>query len=99
MDEQKKRAEIATYLIVYVLILMLAFMQVIFVYQMGAQLPLMLLLAIIQATLAVLFFMNLKRERTTLVLALIPALLFVLFQLNMIWSDSFRLLLMRPFSK
>jgi cytochrome c oxidase subunit IV len=97
MPEHKQG--IVTYLIVYALILVLAFMQFIFAYQMGAQLSLMLMLAMIQATLAVLFFMNLKQERTTLILALIPALLFVLFQLNMIWSDSFRLLLMRPFSK
>ena len=96
---EQKQNGMTTHLNVYALILILAFMQVIFAYQMGAQLPLMLMLAIIQATLAVLFFMNLKRERTTLILALIPALLFVLFQLNMIWSDSFRLLLMRPFSK
>jgi cytochrome c oxidase subunit IV len=99
MMQQKQNEGIATYLIVYAVILLLAFTQVVFAYQMGAQLSLMLMLAMIQATLAVLFFMNLKRERTTLILALIPALLFVLFQLNMIWSDSFRLLIMRPFSK
>ncbi len=97
--EKKQTDGIAIYLIVYVLITLLAIVQVVFVYQTGPQLTFMLMMAMIQATLALLFFMNLKKERTTLILALIPAILFVLFQMNMIWSDSFRLLTMRPFSK
>jgi cytochrome c oxidase subunit IV len=96
---EKQQDGMSVYLIVYGLILMLALAQFVFAYQTGPQLPLMLMLAMIQATLAVLFFMNLKRERSTLILALIPATLFVLFMMNMFWSDSFRLLLMRPFSK
>jgi hypothetical protein len=32
-------------------------------------------------------------------LALIPATLFVLMMMNMIWSDSFRLMHMKPFAK
>lgn len=97
--QEKHSSGMATYLIVYALIMILAIVQVIFAYQTGPQLPLMLMLAMIQATLAVLFFMHLHRERSTLILALIPATLFVLFMMNMIWSDSFRLLLMRPFPK
>jgi cytochrome c oxidase subunit IV len=97
--QEKHSSEMATYLIVYALIMILAIVQVIFAYQTGPQLPLMLMLAMIQATLAVLFFMHLSQERSTLILALIPAALFVLFMMNMIWSDSFRLLLMRPFPK
>jgi hypothetical protein len=31
-------------------------------------------------------------------LSLIPAVIFVLLMMNMIWSDSFRLLHMRPFA-
>lgn len=93
--EQKKK-ELATYFVVYVLILLLAVNQVIFAYETGRQMTFMLLVAIIQATLAVLFFMHLRMERTNLVLTLVSALLFVLFMMNMIWSDSFRLLTMRP---
>jgi len=97
--QEKQVGSMTTYLIVYVFIMAIAVVQVVFAYQMGPQLPFMLLLAMIQATLAVLFFMHLHRERSTLVLALIPAILFVLFMMNMIWSDSFRLLTMRPFLK
>lgn len=97
--QEKQESGLASYFIVYALIMVLAVVQVVFAYQTGPQLTLMLMLAMIQATLAVLFFMHLRRERTTLILALIPATLFVLFMMNMIWSDSFRLLTMRPFSK
>lgn len=99
MTEDKQERGIGSYLVVYFCLLILALTQIIFAYQTGPQLPLMLLTALIQATLAVLFFMNLIRERTTLTLALIPATLFVLFMMNMFWSDSFRLLVMRPFIK
>ena len=97
--QEKQVGGMATYLIVYGFIMAIAVVQVVFAYETGPQLPLMLLLAFLQATLAVLFFMHLQRERSTLVLALIPAILFVLFMMNMFWSDSFRLLSMRPFLK
>jgi cytochrome c oxidase subunit IV len=99
MTTQEQKSGVATYLIVYAIIMALAVVQVVFAYETGPQLSLMLMLAMIQAVLAVLFFMHLQRERSTLILALIPATLFVLFMMNMIWSDSFRLLTMRPFSK
>ena len=99
MTTQEKQSGMAAYLIVYGLIMALAVAQVVFAYETGPQLTLMLMLAMIQATLAVLFFMHLHRERSILVLALIPAILFVLFMMNMFWSDSFRLLSMRPFLK
>ena len=97
--QEKQVGGMATYFIVYAFIMMIAVVQVVFAYETGPQLPLMLLLAFLQATLAVLFFMHLHRERSILVLALIPAILFVLFMMNMFWSDSFRLLSMRPFLK
>jgi cytochrome c oxidase subunit IV len=40
--------------------------------------------------------MHLAEERQVLALALIPYTIFVLFMMNMIWSDSVRLLHMRP---
>jgi len=41
--------------------------------------------------------MHLAEERRSLFLTLIPATIFVLLMMNMIWSDSFRLLHMKPF--
>lgn len=57
---------------------------------------LMLMLALLQASIAVMYFMHLAQERQVLVLALIPYTIFVLFMMNMIWSDSFRALRLRP---
>jgi cytochrome c oxidase subunit IV len=90
-----------TYLIVYVCILAIAGLQVLLAYH-AEGVPLltrMLALAIIQAALAVMFFMHMRQERRSLLLALIPATLFVLLMMNMIWSDSFRLIHMRAFPK
>jgi len=91
-----------TDIVVYVCILALSGLQIILAYQHagGAQLMArMLALALIQAGLGVMYFMHLRDERRNLRLALIPAIIFVLLMMNMIWSDSFRLLHMRPFMK
>jgi caa(3)-type oxidase subunit IV len=89
-------------LIVYVCILALAGLQIVLAYQhaTGVQLLVrMLVVALLQASLAVTFFMHLGDERRSLRLALLPATIFVLLMMNMIWSDSFRLLHMRAFPK
>jgi hypothetical protein len=44
------------------------------------------------------YFMHLHDERRSLFLTLIPATIFVLLMLNMLWSDSFRLLHLKPFA-
>jgi heme/copper-type cytochrome/quinol oxidase subunit 4 len=59
----------------------------------------MLGVAVIQAGFGIMYFMHLRDERRNLLLALIPATVFVLLMMNMIWSDSFRLLHMRPLIK
>lgn len=84
---------------VYVAILAIAVVQVVVAMMMGPSLGRMLILAAIQAYLAVMFFMHLRDEKSTLRLALIPGTLFVLVMLNMVWADSFRLMHMRPFPK
>jgi cytochrome c oxidase subunit IV len=86
----------ATTYVVYVTILAIAVYQVCFAMMAGPQPMLMLMLATLQASIAVMYFMHLSTERHVLALALIPYTLFVLFMLNMIWSDSVRLLHMRP---
>jgi caa(3)-type oxidase subunit IV len=83
-------------LVVYVVILALACVQVFF---LKGHLFAMLSVAIVQAILAVLFFMHLGSEKPTLRLALIPGTLFVLVMMNMIWADSYRLISMKPFAK
>lgn len=95
----KVSSTLRTDIIVYGCILGLSGLQVVLAYQhaQGAQLMLrMLLVAMIQAGLGVMYFMHLRDEKRNLLLALIPVTLFVLLMMNMIWSDSFRLLHMRP---
>jgi len=84
---------------VYGAILAIAVVQVVVAMAMGPSLGRMLILAAIQAYLAVMFFMHLRDEKSTLRLALIPGTIFVLVMMNMIWADSFRLIHMRPFAK
>jgi caa(3)-type oxidase subunit IV len=89
-------------IVVYLFILALAGVQVALAYQnaQGAQLLVrMLAVALIQAGLGVMYFMHLRNEQRNLRLALIPATIFVMLMMNMIWSDSFRLLHMRPLIK
>ncbi|MGA7294175.1 MAG: hypothetical protein WBW53_20565 [Terriglobales bacterium] len=91
-----KSKSMTTTFVVYGAILGIAIYQVCFAMMAGPQGMLMLMLAILQASIAVMYFMHLSTERQVLALALIPYTLFVLFMLNMIWPDSVRLLHMRP---
>ena len=87
-----------TDLTVYVGILVLAGVQIFMAYHSPGGVR-MLVIAAIQAFLAVMFFMHLRDEKSTLKLALIPATLFVLVMMNMVWADSFRLIQFRAFPK
>jgi cytochrome c oxidase subunit IV len=87
-----------TDLVVYVGILALAGVQMFLAYHSPGLIR-MLVVAAIQAYLAVMFFMHLRDEKSTLRLALIPATLFVLVMMNMVWADSYRLIHLKPFAK
>jgi caa(3)-type oxidase subunit IV len=92
---------IAKYLPVYFVLLGIAGLEVFLAYQSfstATLLVILLALAVCGAALAVMYFMHLAQERRSLFLSLIPAVIFVLLMMNMIWSDSFRLLHMRPFA-
>jgi heme/copper-type cytochrome/quinol oxidase subunit 4 len=83
---------------IYIGILALAGVQILLAYY-GPGVVRMLLVAVVQAFFAVMFFMHLRDEKSTLRLALIPATLFVLVMMNMVWADSYRLIHLRPFAK
>ncbi len=55
----------------------------------------LLSLAVIEATMALLYFMHLRYERRILFWSLIPALVFVLVLFDHLWPDAFRLTSMR----
>jgi cytochrome c oxidase subunit IV len=52
-------------------------------------------LALIEASVALLYFMHLKYERPILLWSLIPALVFVLVMFDHLWPDAFRVTSMR----
>jgi heme/copper-type cytochrome/quinol oxidase subunit 4 len=91
---------IAKYLPVYFALLAIAGLEVFLAYRISSPLTLLtilLALAVFGAALALMYFMHLAEERPNLFLSLIPATIFVLFMMNAIWTDSFRLLHMKPF--
>ncbi len=92
---------IAKYLPVYFILLVIAAIEFFIAFRITsvqALLPMLLGLAICSAALALLYFMHLVNERRSLFLSLIPATIFVLIMMNMFWSDSYRLLHMKPFA-
>jgi cytochrome c oxidase subunit IV len=91
---------IGRYIPVYALLLALSGLQVFLAYaslDRNRLLASMLAVAIFSAALAIMYFMHMAQERRSFFWSLIPATIFVLLMMNMIWSDSFRLLHMRPF--
>ena len=99
MSQTQTSSSMSSTYFVYGAILVIAVVQVIAALAMGPSLWRMLVLAAIQAYLAVMFFMHLRDEKPTLRLALLPGTFFVLVMMNMIWADSFRLIVMKPFAK
>jgi cytochrome c oxidase subunit 4 len=92
---------IAKYLPVYFVLLGIAALEIFLAYRNLSPttlLVVLLALAVFGAALALMYFMHLKQERPSLFLSLIPATIFVLIMMNAIWSDSFRLLHMKPFA-
>jgi heme/copper-type cytochrome/quinol oxidase subunit 4 len=55
----------------------------------------LLILAFIEAGIALLYFMHLKYEKPKLFWTLVPAVIFVLFMMNHIWPDAYRVASMR----
>jgi len=92
---------IAKYLPVYFTLLAIGGLEIFLAYRNFSIVTLMVILlvmAVCGAGLAVMYFMHLAQERPSLFLSLIPATIFVLIMMNAIWTDSFRLLHMKPFA-
>jgi|SRR5450432_3350705 heme/copper-type cytochrome/quinol oxidase subunit 4 len=101
VEAAKSPNVIVKYLPVYFVLLGLAGLEVFLAYQHFSTetlLILLLALALCGGALAVMYFMHLHDERRSLFLTLIPAVIFVLLMMNMLWSDSFRLLHLKPFA-
>jgi cytochrome c oxidase subunit IV len=59
----------------------------------------LLVLAFLEAGIAVWYFMHLKYERAALTWSLLPAVAFVVFLMDHIWPDAFRLASLRILSR
>lgn len=85
---------VAKYVVVYLCILLLAGLQVIVAYQhatlMGT-VTRMMLIAIAEAGLALVFFMHLWAEQRGFLLSIVLFVGFVVFTMQDSWTDSFRI--------
>jgi cytochrome c oxidase subunit IV len=89
-------------LIIYVCLLALAGLQFVIAYQNldpSQMLWRMLAVAIIEAGLAVLFFMHLWTEKRSFVVFILVFTIFVLLAMQYGWTDSTRMVVGAPFSK
>jgi cytochrome c oxidase subunit IV len=98
-NSQYQYRGIARYIPVYLTLLVLSGLQILVAYSGldgHRRLWWFLAVAVLSAGLAVMYFMHMAQERRSFFWSLIPATIFVLLMMNMIWSDSYRLLHMRP---
>jgi cytochrome c oxidase subunit IV len=83
------------YLLVWIGLLLIVGVEVALTYARlpaGTLLGLLLLLAGLEATLGLLYFMHLKYERPSLFWSLVPALVVVLVLMDHFWPDALRLM-------
>jgi cytochrome c oxidase subunit IV len=86
------------YVVLWALLLGIVIAEVLLTYAHLSPLALtisLIALALIEAGVALMYFMHLKYERRILFWSLIPALLFVLVMFDHFWPDAFRLTSMR----
>jgi len=94
MTAEQKHEGIGKYLIVYLCILALAGLQFVIAYQNIAASQMfrrMLSVAIVEAGVAVMFFMHLWSEKRGFLLFVVFFTIFVLLAMQFGWTDSFRL--------
>jgi cytochrome c oxidase subunit IV len=99
---ERKRDGIEKDLVVYGCLLALAGLQFVIAYQHidASQMFLrMFVVAIVEAGLAVMFFMHLWAEKRGFVLFVLIFTIFVLLGMQFGWTDSFRMVTGAPFSK
>jgi cytochrome c oxidase subunit IV len=99
---EHKSEGIEKVLAVYVCLLALAGLQFVIAYQnieVSQMFLRMLAVAIVEAGLAVMFFMHLWAEKRGFVLFVLIFTIFVLLGMQFGWTDSFRMVTGAPFSK
>jgi caa(3)-type oxidase subunit IV len=90
------------YIVIYLCILALAALQFVIAYSHldgTAMFARMLVVAIVEAGLALLFFMHLRAERRGFLLFVLVISVFVLLAMQYGWTDSYRMEFGAPYSK
>lgn len=96
--ESNREPGMKFYVGVWIGLLIIAGVEVLLTYQgfsTGALLAILLILAVCEAGIALMYFMHLKYERSTLFWSLIPVTIFVLFLMDHLWADALRLVRIR----
>jgi heme/copper-type cytochrome/quinol oxidase subunit 4 len=100
--EEQKSGGIGKAVAVYVCLLALAGLQFVIAYQNidpSQMFSRMLVVAVVEAVLAAMFFMHLWAEKRGFLLFVAVFTIFVLLTMQYGWTDSFRMLVGVPFSK
>ena len=86
------------YVLVWIGLILIVGIEVLLTYERlatGTLLASLLVLALLEATLAVMYFMHLRYERPALFWSLIPYLIFALVLMDHFWPDALRLMRQR----
>ena len=86
------------YLLIWLGLILIVGIEVFLTYERlaaGTLLACLLVLALIEAALAVMYFMHLRYERPALFWSLIPYLIFALVMMDHFWPDALRLMRQR----
>lgn len=88
------------YVMVWVGMMIIAGVEVLLTYHRsfstGMLLAALLILAFIEAAIAVVYFMHLRYERATLFWTIVPLTILVLILMNQVWPDALRMIKVRP---
>ena len=101
MNASEKSSGMGKDIIIYLCLLAMAGLQIVLAYTGtpgGGLFTRLLIVACVQAAVAVLFFMHLSSERRSLVVFVAVFTLFVLLTMQYGWTDSFRMMNGVPFA-
>lgn len=87
-----------TNVVIWIAMLVIVAIEVVVTYRrpsMPVLIGTLLVLAVVQAFLGLMYFMHLRHERRVLGLSLIGALVFVLLMMNQVWPDALRVFRLR----
>ncbi len=96
--ESRHAPRMQVYVVVWVGLILIVGIEVVLTYEhlpAGRLLASLLVLALIEAGLGVMYFMHLKYERPSLFWSLIPYLIFALVLMDHFWADALRLMRQR----